>query len=62
MVFNRTAGGHAFDFDRGVCLKCGITRERYEDSGEPRCSKEASPAPGVGAKRSSQSPIDDDEN
>lgn len=38
MAFNRQEGGHAFDFDRGVCARCGITRERYEDSGKPKCT------------------------
>jgi hypothetical protein len=37
MTFDRQSGGHAFDFDRGVCVRCGMTREQYEDSGEPRC-------------------------
>jgi hypothetical protein len=37
MTFNRQAGGHAFDVDRGVCAKCGMSREHYEDNAEPRC-------------------------
>lgn len=31
------AGGHAFDFDREVCVKCGMSRERFEDNGKPPC-------------------------
>jgi len=38
MALNRTEGGHAFDFDRDVCVRCGMSREKYEDSGRPRCT------------------------
>jgi len=41
MPFDRRAGGHAFDFHRGVCVKCGMTREYYQDNGEPVCSGRA---------------------
>jgi hypothetical protein len=37
MAFDRQAGGHAFDFSREVCLKCGMTREHFEDNGKPAC-------------------------
>jgi len=37
MAFDRRAGGHAFDFNRDVCAKCGMTREQYEDNGNPPC-------------------------
>jgi hypothetical protein len=37
MTFKRNAQGHAFDFDRGVCGKCGMTREQFQDSDEPVC-------------------------
>jgi ribosomal protein L37E len=37
MAFDRRAGGHAFDFDREVCVKCGMSREYYEDNGKPPC-------------------------
>jgi len=37
MAFNRNAGGHAFDFSTGVCAKCDMTREHYEDNGQPAC-------------------------
>ena len=37
MAFDRRAGGHAFDFDREVCVKCGMTREHFEDNGKPQC-------------------------
>jgi hypothetical protein len=37
MAFDRQAGGHAFDFDRGVCVKCGMTREAYQDNGFSLC-------------------------
>jgi len=37
MPFDREAGGHAFDFDRDVCVKCGMSREKYQDNGKPPC-------------------------
>jgi hypothetical protein len=40
MVFDRTAGGHRFDFTRGVCVLCGITREEFKDNDYPRCTGE----------------------
>jgi hypothetical protein len=33
MTFDRTSGGHAFDFSAGVCQRCRMTREHYEDNG-----------------------------
>ena len=38
MTFDRSSGGHAFDFSAGVCERCGMTREYFQDNGEPRCS------------------------
>jgi hypothetical protein len=38
MVFDRNAKGHAFDFSRGVCVKCGMNREHYQDNGQPQCT------------------------
>ena len=40
MIFDRTAGGHRFDFTRGVCFLCGISREEFKDSDYPRCTGE----------------------
>jgi len=37
MAFDRQADGHEFDFKTGVCAKCGMTREAYEDKGHPPC-------------------------
>ncbi len=37
MALDRRAGGHAFGFDREVCVKCGMTREHFEDNGKPAC-------------------------
>jgi len=37
MAFDRRAGGHAFDFDREICVKCGMSREYFEDNGQPAC-------------------------
>jgi hypothetical protein len=39
-VFDRTAGGHRFDFTRGVCFLCGITREEFKDANYPKCTGE----------------------
>ena len=36
--FDRTAGDHRFDFSRGVCVLCGITRKEFEDEGHPPCT------------------------
>jgi len=41
MAFDRRAGNHAFSFDAGVCAKCEMTREYYEDNGKPRCTGRA---------------------
>jgi len=38
MKLDRQTGGHAFSFDAGVCAKCGMFREHYEDNGKPRCA------------------------
>jgi hypothetical protein len=40
MIFDRTAGGHRFDFTRGVCFMCGISREEFKDNEYPRCTGE----------------------
>jgi len=40
MIFDRTAGGHRFDFIRGVCFVCGISREEFKDNSYPRCTGE----------------------
>ena len=40
MIFDRTAGGHRFDFTLGVCFLCGISREEFKDNDYPRCSGE----------------------
>jgi hypothetical protein len=40
MFFDRTAGGHRFDFTRGVCFLCGITREEFKEHDYPRCAGE----------------------
>ena len=40
MIFDRTAGGHHFDFTRGVCFVCGISREEFKDNSYPRCTGE----------------------
>jgi hypothetical protein len=38
MAFDRMAGGHRFDFSRGVCHRCEMTREYFEDNGRPPCT------------------------
>ncbi len=38
MVFELIAGGHRFDFIRGVCMRCEMSREKFEDSGQPQCT------------------------
>jgi hypothetical protein len=38
MAFDRQAGGHCFDFSTEACVNCGMSREDYEDSGQPRCT------------------------
>jgi len=40
MFFDRTAGGHRFDFTRGICFLCGITHEEFKDNNYPRCNGE----------------------
>jgi hypothetical protein len=38
MAFDQQAGGHEFIFGAGVCTQCGMTRETYQDNGEPPCT------------------------
>jgi hypothetical protein len=38
MRFDRSAGGHNFDFDTDVCTRCGIARRHYRDGGTPLCA------------------------
>ena len=38
MRFDRSAGGHNFDFDTDVCTRCGIARRQYRDGGTPLCA------------------------
>lgn len=50
MPFDRQAGRHAFDLERGVCARCGMSREHFQDNGEPACSGQsegAGPAAGL---------------
>jgi len=37
MSFDRTAGGHRFDFSRMVCVRCEMSHEHFEDNGRPQC-------------------------
>jgi hypothetical protein len=37
--------GHNFPFDETPCTICGITREHFEDSGEPSCRGRLSTTP-----------------
>jgi hypothetical protein len=55
MTFKRNAGGHAFDFSTGVCAKCDMTREDYQDKGQPACAGQKP------AKREAFRVPDDDE-
>ena len=38
MVFDRTAGGHRFDFIRMACTRCEMSHEHFEDNGRPTCN------------------------
>lgn len=38
MAFDLMAGGHRFDFFRGVCVKCEMTHEYFEHNGSPYCT------------------------
>ena len=48
---DRHKGGHEFDFDTDVCVKCGMTRPYFDDHGEPRC-------PGKKPDRSHDEPLE----
>ncbi len=56
MVFDRTTGGHRFAFGNDVCVRCGISRAKFEHSGSPRCTGPASEED-VPAKYSSREPL-----
>jgi len=40
--------GHAFDFETGICTRCGMSEIEFEKQGEPQCSgkKPATPVDG----------------
>jgi len=40
MIFDRTAGGHRFDYIRGVCVMCGMSRDEFKDNDYPQCAGE----------------------
>jgi hypothetical protein len=40
MIFDRTAGGHRFDYSKGLCVMCGITREEFKNNDYPECTGE----------------------
>jgi len=40
MAFDRTAGGHRFDYVQGVCVMCGMSREEFKDNNYPQCAGE----------------------
>lgn len=48
-------GEHHFDFDRDVCVKCGMTRNQYDDTGKPPCTRKMRPD-----QREQQAVFDDD--
>jgi hypothetical protein len=55
MTFDRQAGGHDFDLITKSCTRCKISREKFEEEGEPRCTG-ASPR----EAREPQYPLPDD--
>ena len=57
MALDRNAGGHAFDFDRDVCMKCGMTRQHFEDNDEPPCTGRRDQS---GPARHGNQPVDDE--
>jgi hypothetical protein len=40
VIFDRTAGGHRFDYSQGLCVLCGITRGEFNDNDYPECTGE----------------------
>ena len=30
--------GHVFEFETGICTKCGMREDQYERDGEPQCT------------------------
>jgi hypothetical protein len=30
--------GQAFNFDTEICVRCGVTRTQFQDTGEPPCT------------------------
>jgi hypothetical protein len=38
MAFDRAGGGHYFDLITEKCVKCDMTREHYQDRGQPQCT------------------------
>jgi hypothetical protein len=42
MPFDLIVGGHRFDPITLVCVRCGISRQRYDDTGQ-RCTGQLQP-------------------
>lgn len=38
LAFDRSAGGHVFDFDKRACTVCGMTQEEFRDGKQPACT------------------------
>jgi hypothetical protein len=38
MVIDLQAGGHRFDFITGFCMRCKMSRKKFEDSSRPQCT------------------------
>jgi hypothetical protein len=38
MVIDLQAGGHRFDFITGLCMRCKMSRKKFEDGGRPQCT------------------------
>jgi hypothetical protein len=37
MAIDLQAGGHRFDFITGLCMRCKMSRKKFEDSDRPQC-------------------------
>jgi hypothetical protein len=38
MAIDPQTCGHRFDFINGRCIRCKMSRKRFEDNGRPQCS------------------------
>ena len=60
MIFDRASGGQAFGVNGAVCCVCGMTREKFQDNGGPRCTGQRPPEQSASKVTSVREILDDE--